>query len=141
MLTAWPKPLQSLLTRRRETHGGYGLSENLSTDELIKEKYRGIRPAPGYPACPDHTEKKAIFELLNAESNASVRLTENYAVLPASSVCGLYFAHPESRYFTVGKIDRDQVADYERRKGMTRREVELWLSPNLAYEPERVLSM
>ena len=120
---------------------GYGLSENLNHNDLIKEKYRGIRPAPGYPACPDHTEKKTIFELLKAESNASVRLTESYAVLPASSVCGLYFAHPESRYFTVGKIDRDQVADYERRKGMTRREVELWLSPNLAYEPERVLSL
>jgi 5-methyltetrahydrofolate--homocysteine methyltransferase len=120
---------------------GYGLGENLSPDDLIHEKYRGIRPAPGYPACPDHTEKRTIFELLKAESNANMHLTESYAMWPASSVCGLYFAHPQSRYFTVGKIDRDQVADYERRKGMTRQEVELWLSPNLAYEPERVLSI
>lgn len=113
----------------------YGGTENLTPDDLIHERYRGIRPAPGYPACPDHTEKSTIFDLLNAEANASMVLTESYAVLPASSVCGLYFAHPESRYFTLGKIGRDQVEDYHVRKGLTITEVERWLSPNLAYEP------
>lgn len=114
---------------------GYGKNENLTPDDLIHERYRGIRPAPGYPACPDHTEKRTIFDLLNAEAQARMVLTESYAVLPASSVCGLYFAHPESRYFTLGKIGRDQVEDYHLRKGLTISEVERWLSPNLAYEP------
>ena len=114
---------------------GYGRNENLTPDDLIHERYRGIRPAPGYPSCPDHTEKRTIFDLLNAEAKASMVLTESYAVLPASSVCGLYFAHPESRYFTLGKIGRDQVEDYHVRKGLTITEVERWLSPNLAYEP------
>jgi len=114
---------------------GYGRNENLTPDDLIHERYRGIRPAPGYPSCPDHTEKQTIFDLLNAEAKASMVLTESYAVLPASSVCGLYFSHPESRYFTLGKIGRDQVEDYHVRKGLTITEVERWLSPNLAYEP------
>jgi 5-methyltetrahydrofolate--homocysteine methyltransferase len=114
---------------------GYGKDENLTNEELIKEKYRGIRPAPGYPACPDHTEKRLLFDLLQAEERADVRLTESFAMLPASSVSGWYFAHPESRYFAVGKIGRDQVEDYARRKGMEVRDVERWLAPNLSYEP------
>lgn len=114
---------------------GYGRNEKLTPDDLIHERYRGIRPAPGYPACPDHTEKGTIFDLLDAQAKASMMLTESYAVLPASSVSGLYFAHPESRYFTLGKIGRDQVEDYHVRKGLTVTEVEQWLSPYLAYEP------
>jgi len=113
---------------------GYGSSENLSTDDLISERYRGIRPAPGYPAQPDHTEKRIIFDLLDAEKNAGIQLTESFAMLPASSVSGLYFSHPESRYFSVGKINRDQIEDYSRRKGMEFNEVERWLRPNLAYD-------
>jgi 5-methyltetrahydrofolate--homocysteine methyltransferase len=114
---------------------GYGKGENLTNEELIKEKYRGIRPAPGYPACPDHTEKRLLFNLLQAEERAGVRLTETFAMLPASSVSGWYFAHPESKYFAVGKINRDQIEDYARRKGMELRDVERWLAPNLSYEP------
>ncbi len=111
----------------------YGLSEDLSYEDLIKERYRGIRPAPGYPACPDHTEKAAIWELLDAENNIGVTLTENFAIYPPSSVAGLYFAHPESKYFHVGPIDRDQVEDYAVRKGITLEEAERWLRPNLGY--------
>ncbi len=124
-----------LLHKKAREVFGYGLTENLSSDELIKEKYRGIRPAPGYPACPDHTEKGKLFDLLQAEKNAGVRLTESFAMYPASSVSGFYFAHPESKYFAVGKIERDQVADYARRKRMELKEVERWLAPNLNYEP------
>jgi 5-methyltetrahydrofolate--homocysteine methyltransferase len=113
---------------------GYGLSEGLSPAELILEKYRGIRPAPGYPACPDHTEKGTIWRLLDAEKATGMKLTESFAMWPGSSVSGLYFAHPESRYFSLGKIDRDQVADYAKRKGMTAAEVERWLGPNLNYD-------
>jgi 5-methyltetrahydrofolate--homocysteine methyltransferase len=113
----------------------YAQHENLSAGELIAEKYRGIRPAPGYPACPDHTEKRTLFELLGAEK-LGIHLTESYAMTPAASVSGLYFAHPEARYFAVGKIGRDQAADYAARKGLPLAEVERWLSPNLAYEPE-----
>ena len=113
---------------------GYGRDENLSPDELIAEKYRGIRPAAGYPACPDHTEKGTLWKLLDVEKNAGMTLTESYAMWPGSSVSGLYFAHPESRYFTLGKIDRDQVADYAARKAMTVAEVERWLGPNLGYD-------
>ncbi len=116
---------------------GYGKSENFTNDDLIREKYRGIRPAPGYPACPDHTEKWALFELLESTKHTGVTLTESLAMHPASSVSGLYFAHPEAKYFAVGKIGRDQVEDYARRKGMTAAEVEKWLAPNLAYEPKR----
>ncbi len=115
---------------------GYGREENLSTDDLIRERYRGIRPAAGYPACPDHTEKPPLFSLLEAEKRVGMKLTESCAMLPASSVSGLYFAHPESRYFAVGKIGRDQVEDYARRKGVEIAVIEKWLAPNLAYEPE-----
>jgi 5-methyltetrahydrofolate--homocysteine methyltransferase len=114
---------------------GYGCTENLSTEDLIHEKYRGIRPAPGYPACPDHTEKGLIWHLLNVCANTGIQLTESFAMWPGSSVSGLYFAHPESRYFSLGKIDRDQVADYAGRKGISVHEVERWLGPNLNYDP------
>ena len=115
---------------------GFGGSEGLSTEEMIDEKYRGIRPAAGYPACPDHTEKSTLFELLDATANTGVELTESYAMTPGASVSGLYFAHPEARYFAVDRVTRDQVVDYAKRKGQPLREVERWLSPNLAYEPE-----
>ncbi len=114
---------------------GYGQSENLSPAELIHEKYRGIRPAPGYPACPDHTEKGTIWRLLNVENNTGMRLTESFAMWPGSSVSGLYFAHPESRYFTLGKIGRDQMEDYSIRKGISVKDAERWLAPNLNYDP------
>jgi 5-methyltetrahydrofolate--homocysteine methyltransferase len=114
---------------------GYGLEERLTPEDLIRERYRGIRPAPGYPASPDHTEKRALFDLLEVEKRTGIILTESFAMLPASSVCGLYFAHPASKYFAVGKIGRDQVQDYQRRKGMALEEVERWLSPNLSYDP------
>ena len=113
---------------------GFGKTEDLSVADLIAEKYRGIRPAAGYPACPDHTEKGTLWKLLDVERVTGMRLTESFAMWPGSSVSGLYFAHPESRYFTLGKIDRDQVADYAARKGMTAREVERWLGPNLGYD-------
>ena len=112
---------------------GYGKSESLSVEELIREEYRGIRPAPGYPACPDHTEKGKIWKVLNVERNIGLSLTESYAMTPASSVSGFYFAHPDAKYFNVGKIDRDQVIDYAKRKGMSIEEVERWLAPNLGY--------
>jgi 5-methyltetrahydrofolate--homocysteine methyltransferase len=112
----------------------YGRSEQLSLEDLIEERYRGIRPAPGYPACPDHTEKRTIFQLLNA-SAAGMTLTESCAMTPAASVSGLYFAHPDSRYFTVDRITRDQVESYAMRKGMPVAEVERWLAPNLGYDP------
>jgi len=113
---------------------GFGRAESLTTDDLIEEKYRGIRPAPGYPACPDHTEKRSLFTLLNAEKAAGMTLTESCAMLPAASVSGLYFAHPESRYFAVDRITREQVEAYAARKGMPVAEVERWLAPNLGYD-------
>jgi 5-methyltetrahydrofolate--homocysteine methyltransferase len=113
---------------------GYGKDEQLSNDDLIREKYRGIRPAPGYPACPDHTEKRLLFDLLSVEMHTEITLTESFAMWPAAAVSGFYFAHPDARYFAVGKIGRDQVEDYARRKGMDPRTVERWLSPNLNYE-------
>jgi 5-methyltetrahydrofolate--homocysteine methyltransferase len=113
---------------------GYGSDETLTNEDLIAERYRGIRPAPGYPACPDHSEKGKLFEMLGAEAAIGVTLTESYAMSPASSVSGFYFAHPESSYFSVGKIGRDQVEDYARRKGITIEEAERWLRPSLAYE-------
>ncbi len=119
---------------RRELWG-YAPDEALTSEELIKEAYRGIRPAPGYPAQPDHTEKATLFKLLDAEKRAGISLTESYAMLPGSSVSGLYFSHPESRYFGVGKIERDQVEDYARRKGWPLAEAERWLSPILNYDP------
>jgi 5-methyltetrahydrofolate--homocysteine methyltransferase len=114
---------------------GYGCNEGLSNTDLIEEKYRGIRPAAGYPACPDHTEKGTLWRLLDVQANTGMLITESFAMWPGSSVSGLYFAHPESRYFSLGKIDRDQVADYAQRKGMTVAEVERWLSQNLNYDP------
>jgi 5-methyltetrahydrofolate--homocysteine methyltransferase len=116
---------------------GYGKTESLSNEDLIREKYRGIRPAPGYPACPDHTEKWLLFDLLESTKHTGVQLTESLAMMPASSVSGMYFAHPEAKYFAVGKIQRDQVEDYAQRKGMSVAEMERWLAPNLAYEPKR----
>ncbi|HEY4309970.1 MAG TPA: methionine synthase [Pirellulales bacterium] len=124
-----------MLHQRARRDWGYGGEEKLSNDELIDEKYRGIRPAPGYPACPDHTEKRILFDLLSAERNAQVTLTENFAMYPAASVSGLYFGHPEARYFAVDRITRDQAEDYARRKGMPLTEVERWLAPNLGYDP------
>ena len=123
------------LHKRVRDEWGYGCAENLSNEDLIHEKYRGIRPAPGYPACPDHTEKGTIWRLLDVEANTGMRITESFAMWPGSSVSGIYFAHPESRYFSLGKIDRDQVADYAERKGMSVAEVERWLGQNLNYDP------
>lgn len=119
----------------RKTYWGYARDENLTSEELIHERYRGIRPAPGYPASPDHTEKQILFNVLEMKKNASIRLTETFAMYPAASVSGLYFAHPESRYFAIGKISQDQVLDYAKRKGMDVKAIEKWLSPNLNYEP------
>ncbi len=121
--------------RVRKDLWGYAASETLTNDDLVAEAYRGIRPAPGYPACPDHTEKGTLFELLRGPE-AGIELTESYAMNPGASVSGLYFAHPEARYFTVGKLGQDQVADYAARKGLSVSEMERWLAPNLAYEPE-----
>ncbi|MBM3807766.1 MAG: methionine synthase [Acidimicrobiia bacterium] len=123
------------LHKRVRDEWGYGGAENLTPAELIQEKYRGIRPAAGYPASPDHTEKGPLWQLLNVDAAAGIKLTESYAMWPGSSVSGLYFAHPEARYFTLGKIDRDQVADYAQRKRMSVAEVERWLGPNLNYDP------
>ncbi|HEX5962163.1 MAG TPA: vitamin B12 dependent-methionine synthase activation domain-containing protein, partial [Gemmatimonadales bacterium] len=120
--------------RVRREFWGYAPNEALDNEALIKERYQGIRPAPGYPACPDHTEKRVLFDLLQAEDNAGITLTESFAMLPAASVSGYYFWHPQSQYFGVGKIGRDQVEDYARRKGMDLAAVERWLSPNLNYE-------
>ena len=113
----------------------YGRGEKLSREDLIEEKYRGIRPAPGYPACPDHTEKRTIFDLLQVEGKIGVTLTENFAMSPAASVCGYYFGHPQARYFSVDRVTRDQVEDYAKRKGRSLAEVERWLAPNLGYDP------
>ena len=115
---------------------GFGATEGLSKEELISEKYRGIRPAAGYPACPDHTEKRTLFDLLDAEKNTGVELTSSYAMTPGAAVSGLYFGHPEARYFAVDRMTKDQVEDYAKRKGLPLSEVERWLGPNLAYEPE-----
>lgn len=118
----------------RREYWGYAKEEHLSTEELIKESYRGIRPAPGYPACPDHTEKRLLFDLLQAEKNAGITLTESFAMYPAASVSGFYFGHPESKYFGVGKINKDQVEEYAQRKGKDVAFIEKWLSPNLGYD-------
>jgi 5-methyltetrahydrofolate--homocysteine methyltransferase len=123
------------LHKRVRCEWGYGCGENLSITDLIHEKYRGIRPAAGYPACPDHTEKGTLWHLLAVEKNTGMKLTESFAMWPGSSVSGLYFAHPQSRYFVLGKIGADQVADYAQRKGMSAAEVERWLGPNLNYDP------
>jgi 5-methyltetrahydrofolate--homocysteine methyltransferase len=127
---------ECLHQRVRREFWGYAADERLSNQELIKEEYRGIRPAPGYPACPDHTEKAALFHLLDVEGRTGIRLTESFAMMPASSVSGWYFSHPAARYFNVGKIGRDQVEDYARRKGMPLADMERWLAPTLAYDPD-----
>ena len=123
------------LHHRVRQEWGYGRNENLTNDELIREKYRGIRPAAGYPACPDHTEKQLLWELLEVENHTGIKLTESCAMWPASSVSGLYFAHPKAKYFAVGKIDRDQVKDWAKRKDMSLTDAERWLAPNLNYDP------
>ncbi len=114
---------------------GYAKDEKLSSDDLILEKYQGIRPAPGYPAQPDHTEKATLWKLMDVRDKAGIELTESYAMWPGAAVSGLYFAHPESHYFGVGKVERDQVEDYARRKGWTVQEAERWLAPVLNYDP------
>ena len=118
--------------RVRREFWGYAKEESFDREDLIAERYRGIRPAPGYPACPDHTEKGALFRLLKAPE-VGIILTESYAMLPTAAVSGFYFSHPESAYFAVGKVDKDQVEDYARRKGWTLEEAERWLAPVLAY--------
>ena len=120
----------------RKEYWGYASEEQLQNDDLIRERYRGIRPAPGYPACPDHTEKHTLFELLQVEQSIGIKLTESCAMYPAASVSGLYFASPHSKYFGLGRIERDQVEDYALRKKETVEFVEQWLSPNLNYEKQ-----
>jgi 5-methyltetrahydrofolate--homocysteine methyltransferase len=123
--------------RVRRDYWGYARDETLSNEQLITEEYAGIRPAPGYPAQPDHTEKETLFRLLDAENAAGVKLTESYAMWPGSSVSGIYIGHPESYYFGVAKVERDQVEDYAERKGMDVAEVERWLGPVLNYVPRK----
>jgi 5-methyltetrahydrofolate--homocysteine methyltransferase len=125
---------ERLHERVRREYWGYASGEQLTREALIAEAYRGIRPAPGYPACPDHTAKGPLFRLLDAERNAAMRLTESFAMWPPSAVSGFYLSHPESTYFAVGKIGRDQLEDYARRSGMSIGEAEKWLAPYLAYE-------
>jgi 5-methyltetrahydrofolate--homocysteine methyltransferase len=125
------------LHKRVRSEWGYGKNENLSAEDLIGEKYRGIRPAPGYPAQPDHTEKPLIFDLLKVGEATGIALTENFAMYPAASICGLYFAHPEAQYFAVQAIGKDQVESYAARKGMKVAEVERWLAPILGYDPAK----
>jgi 5-methyltetrahydrofolate--homocysteine methyltransferase len=123
-----------LHARVRREFWGYAKDETLDNAAMIAEKYQGIRPAPGYPACPDHTEKGPLFELLKPE-RVGMKITESFAMYPASAVSGFYLAHPQAQYFAVGKIDRDQVADYARRKDVSFGEAERWLAPSLGYEP------
>ena len=126
---------ERLHQRARKEFWAYAADEALTNAEVIAEKYRGIRPAPGYPAQPDHTEKAALFDLLDRDGKVGVKLTESFAMWPGAAVCGLYLSHPESHYFGVGKIERDQVEDYARRKGWTVAEAERWLAPILNYDP------
>jgi len=128
------------LHKRAREEWGFGKVENLKPEDLIEEKYRGIRPAAGYPACPDHTEKGILWKLLDVEKNAGIKLTESFAMWPGSSVSGLYFAHPESKYFAVGKLGKDQTEDYARRKNFTVEEAEKWLGPWLNYDPAKNVS-
>jgi 5-methyltetrahydrofolate--homocysteine methyltransferase len=127
---------ERLHERVRKEFWGYARDEALGNEDLVAEKYRGIRPAPGYPACPDHTEKSTLFTLLDATKNAGIELTESFAMYPASAVSGWYFSHPESQYFVVGRITKQQVEDYAKRKGWTLAEAERWLAPSLDYDPE-----
>ena len=127
--------MQNLLHKKtRQEYWGYVGEEHLTNEQLIKEEYQGIRPAPGYPACPDHTEKYKLFELLGGKEATGITLTESLAMYPASSVSGWYFANPESKYFGVGKIEKDQVVDYANRKGMPLEDIERWLRPVLEYD-------
>jgi 5-methyltetrahydrofolate--homocysteine methyltransferase len=121
--------------RVRREHWAYAAGEKLSNSDLISEKYAGIRPAPGYPACPDHTEKGKLWELLDVEASIGLSLTDSYAMFPTAAVSGFYFSHPDARYFPVGKISRDQLISYAERKGMSVVEAERWLAPNLGYDP------
>lgn len=127
---------ERLHQRVRTEFWGYDDGETLSNEDLIAERYRGIRPAPGYPACPEHTEKRTLWELLDVTASTGIELTEGMAMWPGAAVSGWYFSHPQSQYFVVGRLQRDQVADYAARKGWTQAEAERWLSSNLAYEPE-----
>jgi 5-methyltetrahydrofolate--homocysteine methyltransferase len=120
--------------RIRKEFWGYASDEKLDNRELIAERYQGIRPAPGYPACPDHSEKPLLFELLNVTKNTGIQLTESFAMLPAASVCGFYYSHPEAHYFGVGRIARDQVEDYAMRRNVSVKRIEKWLAPILGYE-------
>jgi 5-methyltetrahydrofolate--homocysteine methyltransferase len=128
---------ERLHERVRREFWGYAPDERLTNEQLIREEYRGIRPAPGYPACPDHTEKATLWRLLDAEARAGIRLTESYAMYPTAAVSGWYFSHPDAGYFAVGKIGADQVADYAARKGIAIEDAERWLAPNLGYEREQ----
>ncbi len=128
-LTEW------LHEKVRKELWGYAKDESLDNEQLIGEQYQGIRPAMGYPASPDHTEKDLLWDLLDAEANTGIWLTESKAMVPTASVSGLYFAHPQARYFAVGKLNKDQIEDYAKRKGMALNEAEKWLGPNLAYTP------
>jgi 5-methyltetrahydrofolate--homocysteine methyltransferase len=125
---------ERLHERVRREFWGYAPSEHLDNSAIIREQYQGIRPAPGYPACPDHTEKRTLFDLLGATERAGIELTESFAMFPTAAVSGYYFWNPQSRYYGVGKIERDQVEEYARRKGMELREIERWLAPVLAYD-------
>jgi 5-methyltetrahydrofolate--homocysteine methyltransferase len=127
---------ERLHERVRKEFWAYAPDEHLDSDGLIAEKYHGIRPAPGYPACPEHTEKQTIWDLLDVETNTGIELTESMAMWPGAAVSGLYFSHPKSQYFVLGRLGRDQVEDYARRKGWTVDEAEKWLSPNLGYRTE-----
>jgi 5-methyltetrahydrofolate--homocysteine methyltransferase len=127
---------ERLHQRVRVEFWAHDTRENLSNEELIAEKYRGIRPAPGYPACPEHTEKATLWKLLDVEKNIGMQLTESMAMAPAASVSGWYFSHPQSQYFVLGRIGKDQVHDYAKRKGWDLKTAEKWLAPNLGYEPE-----
>ena len=127
---------EALHQRVRKEFWGYAKDETLSNEELIGEKYRGIRPAPGYPACPDHTEKRTLFKLLDATKNTGIDLTESFAMYPTAAVSGWYFSHPDSQYFVVGRLGKEQIENYAARKGWTLAEAERWLAPNLDYDPE-----
>ncbi|MBT7858105.1 MAG: methionine synthase, partial [Nitrospinaceae bacterium] len=131
---------ECLHERVRKDYWGYAADEKLSDEDFIKERFQGIRPAPGYPACPDHSEKRILFDILDAEANTGISLTESCAMFPAASVSGFYLAHPDTRYFAVGRVERDQAEDYARRKGVPLEEVERWLVANLNYEPGRVVA-
>jgi 5-methyltetrahydrofolate--homocysteine methyltransferase len=127
---------ERLHERVRKEFWGYASDEVLSNEDLISESYQGIRPAPGYPACPDHTEKGLLWDLLDVEKKTGIEITESFAMYPTAAVSGWYFSHPNSRYFGLGKINKDQVENYSHRKGMDLKQAERWLSPNLGYDPE-----